>query len=118
MLKFIAKILNIIPNQRAFHRFDISQIEDLNIKINELEFKLNTIAMGGLSFHKREIDKEFFNYNGCVNAIISFKNESVNVEINIVHIDNTCVACKVTGNISEFQKFFSSNLSFLVPSQY
>ena len=118
MLKFISKIFNILPNQRAFHRFDISQIRDLSIKVNNLDFKLNTIAMGGLSFYKKEKDNEFFNFNGSVNAIITFKNESVSVDINIVHIDDTCVACKVTGNISEFQRFFSSNLSFLVPSQY
>jgi hypothetical protein len=116
--KFFKNLFNIKVNQRAFHRFDISQIKDLNIKIDNIDYKLNTIAMGGLSFYLNESSGSKLKDALVVKGEIIFRNENVKVELNIVHIDDTCCACKVTENINEFQKFFSSNLSFLVPAQY
>jgi hypothetical protein len=116
--EFFKNLFNIKVNQRAFHRFDISQIKDLNIKIENIDYKLNTIAMAGLSFYLNGPSSTKFQDGLKVNSEIIFKNENVKVELNIVHIDDICCACKVTGNLNEFQKFFSSNLSFLVPAQY
>jgi len=116
--EFFKNLFNIKVNQRAFHRFDISQIKDLNIKIENKDYKLNTIAMGGLSFYLNEPSSSKLKEGLIVKGEIIFKNENVKVELNIVHIDDICCACKVTGNLEGFQKFFSSNLSFLVPAQY